>query len=135
MEPLTAAVIRGRFGTLIAPDADIVLSFGWTAICTTMLQKLQDLPSDVRAFLVISGIGIDEDGLLHVDLIAIPHLMPPGAMSEIEAIIRDARDLAAWSCIRDHKPGWIVHTGKGYPRPLCPECQVAAGLKPECASA
>jgi hypothetical protein len=135
MEKMTATVLNARHGAIIMPDADIRVPFGWTNLVGRMLTKIESLPTDIRAFLIVSSIVIDHDGLLHVGMVASPPHMPPGGWEQVEDIIADARNEAAWSCVRDHKPGWIVRLPKGHPRPLCPECQEAAGVKMECARA
>lgn len=117
------------------PDAHIRVPIGWHSIVSRMLARIEKLPMSTRAFLMITAVELGHDGLLHVDLHVFPELMEPGGMAQVESIIIDARDEAAWTCVRDHRPAWIVHPPKGYPRPLCPACQEAAGIKPECARA
>lgn len=135
MEKLTAAILNRKHGAIIMPDAAIDVPFGWHSIISRMLTRLEELPTDIRAFLIVSMIRIDDDGLLDVGVMASPAHMPEGGPEQVEDIVADARNEAAWSCIRDHKPGWIVHLPKGHPRALCPECQEAAGLTMECARA
>ena len=135
MEEMTAVVLNARHGAIIMPDATINVPFGWTALVGRMLTKIEELPSEIRAYLMVTGIVIDENGLLDVHVFASPPHMPEGGWEQVEDIIADARNEAAWSCIRDHRPAWIVRPPKGGPRPLCPECQQAAGLTPECHSA
>jgi hypothetical protein len=132
MEKFTAAILNKKHGAIIMPDAHICVPFGWHSIVSRMLTRVEELPTDIRAFLIVSAVQIDTDGLLNVGMVASPPHMPPGGWEQVEDIIADARNEAAWSCIRDHRPAWIVHTGKGFPRPLCPECQQSAGLKVEC---
>lgn len=135
MEKMTAVVLNAKHGAIISPDALVKVPFGWTNLVSRMLTKLEDLPTDIRAFLIVTVVRIDDDGLLDVGLMASPPHMSLGGWEQVEDIVADARNEAAWSCVKDHRPGWIVHLPKGHPKPLCPECQESAGLKPECARA
>ena len=135
MEEMTAVVLNAKHGAIIMPDAHLKVPFGWTSIVGRMLSRIAELPTTIRAFLMITGIEQGPDGLLHIDLHVIPNMMESGGMAQVEGIIKEARDEAAWTCVRDHKPGWIVHTKRGFPRPMCPACQEAAGLTPECHNA
>jgi hypothetical protein len=132
MEKMTAVVLNARHGAIMSPSANIKVPFGWTALVGRMLTRLEELPTDTRAFLIVTIVRIDDDGLLDVGLMASPPHMPPGGWERVEDIIADARNEAAWSCVKDHRPAWIVRPLKGGPRPLCPECQQSAGLKVEC---
>ena len=135
MEEMTAVVINARHGAIIMPDAEVRVPFGWTNLVGRMLTRIEDLPTEIRAFLIVSAITVDDDGLLDVRVMASPPHMPEGGLQTVEDIIADARNEAAWSCVTDHKPGWIVRTRKGFPRPLCPECQEGAGVTVKCARA
>ena len=135
MEKMTATVLNAKHGAIIMPDADVRVPFGWTNLVGRMLAKIEGLPTEIRACLMVTGIVIDENGLLDVHVFASPPHMLEGGWEQVEDIVADARNEAAWSCVRDHKPGWIVHSPKGFPKPLCPECQEAAGVKMECARA
>jgi hypothetical protein len=123
MEKLTAVVLNSRYGNIIAAESDVCIPFGWTAIVSGMLQRIHDLPTATRARLIVTALRVDDHGLLEVDIAAVLELMADGAIRDIEAIVRDARNHAAWSCVRDGKAAWIVRPPKGLPRPLCPECQ------------
>lgn len=135
MEKFTALVLNGKHGNIIMPDAAICVPFGWHSIISRMLARIEELPTDIRAFLIVSAIRIDDDGLLDVGLMASPPHMSAGGWEQVEGIIADARTECAWSCVLDHSPAWIVHPPKGRPRPLCPECQEAAGIQVVCARA
>jgi hypothetical protein len=123
MEELTAVVLNARHSAIIAPEATVSVPFGWTGIVGRMLSRLEELPSATRAFLVVTAIEVDVDGLLHVDMVAKPELMANGSICDIEDIIRDARNHAAWSCVNDTREAWIVRPPRGGTRPLCPTCQ------------
>lgn len=135
MEKFTALILNKKHGAIIMPDASVRVPFGWHSIVSRMLTRLEELPTSVRAYLIVQGVGIGPDGLLHVDMVASPPHMSEGGWELVEDIIADARNEAAWSCIKDHKPAWIVCPPRGFPRPLCTECQQSAGLKVECHSA
>jgi hypothetical protein len=129
METLNAIVLNEKFGSVILPTSTVEVPMGWFSAVDTMLDRLAKLPTDIRAFLVVVGIYPGDDGLLHVDLVAHPKLEGSDGWATVEGIIRDAQDLAAWSCVNDGEEGWIVSPSKGMPRPLCPDCQYASGMK------
>jgi hypothetical protein len=128
MEELTAAILSDKFGGLINPRAVVAVPFGWHMIVYSALEKLDNLPSSIRAFMLVEGIVADEHGLLQVVLAAAAEYWPEGAAETVAGIIKDARNLAAWSCVSDGNPGWLVHV-KGRPRVLCPECQEKSSLE------
>ena len=129
MEALTAVVLRAKHGSFIAAAADILVPFGWTAIVSVMMSKLGKLPVRALAGLTITAVEIDHDGLLFVDFEITASMMPSGSVAEIESIMQDAKNHAAWSCVRDGKAAWIVAPPTGMPRPLCPECQASVGIE------
>jgi len=135
MERFTAAILHKAYGNILTPHAELRVPFGWHSIVKKMLQRLHDLPTATRAMMMVTGISINRDGLLDVEIISNPGLMPDGGLESVEGIVSDARNECAWTCVKDHRPAWIVHTGGGFPRPLCPECQQSAGVYVECARA
>lgn len=132
METLTAALLNDKHGAIISPGGDVRVPVGWHAAVDDMLSKLADLPTDIRAFMMVVGIAPDDEtGLLEVVIAANPDLMSPGGSAQVQAIVKDARDLCAWSCVNGGAHGWLVRTKLG-PRVLCPDCQVEAGLEVKC---
>lgn len=132
METLTAALLNETHGAIISPDADIDVPVGWYVAVDNMLGKLADLPTAIRAYLIVVDIvPDDETGLLDVALTANPRLMPSGGIEQVQDIVKAARDLCAWSCVNDGAHGWLVQSKSG-PRVLCPECQANEGLEVKC---
>jgi hypothetical protein len=132
MEKLTAAVLNKKHGAIIMIGAHVRVPFGWYLLVDAMLAKLADLPTEVRAFLIVQGIAIDADGLLSVSIAAATDLISSEGWAQVEAIVSEARSAAAWTCVKDRREAWIVSPPRGRPRPLCRECQQEAGLKPVC---
>lgn len=132
MEKLTAAVLVRKHGAIIMVGAHVRVPYGWYILVDQMMAKLADLPTEVRGFLIVQGVAIDCDGLLAVSIAAATELISAEGWAMVNGIIAEARSAAAWTCVRDRKEAWIVSPPRGRPRPLCPECQQAAGLKVEC---
>lgn len=122
MERLTAGVLHEAFGNVIMPGARIRVPFGWAAIAWEMMQSIHDLPTDIRAYIIVSGIGANEDGLLVVDMLAVDEYLTDDGRKTLRDIVHRAVDRAAWTCERDGAPGWYTSYGPT-PRILCAECQ------------
>jgi hypothetical protein len=135
MEKLTAAVLNKKHGAIIMVGARVNVPFGWYLLVDRMLAQLADLPTNVRAFLIVQGVAVDGDGQLAVSIAAATDLISPDGWAAVDAIVAEARSTAAWTCVRDRKEAWIVSPSRGRPRPLCRECQQSAGLKVECHNA
>jgi len=135
MEELTAAVLSKMFGTMISPDAHVRVPWGWYPLVKAMMTKLSDLPSDVRVFMIVQGVAIDERGMLSVSIAAATDHVSSEGWAMVERIVSDARAEAAWTCVSDRKEGWLVSPPRGRPRPLCIACQQKVGLTVECHSA
>ncbi len=132
MEKLVAVVLRSKHPGILANNASVSVPFGWTALVAEMLDELSALP------ITVTDLGIDGDGLLHVETVddrAFDPLETVLYPSAIDTVVRHARTLAAWTCVKDSKPAWIVWPPVGYPRPLCPDCQGHMNMKLECARA
>ena len=132
METLNAALLNDSHGAIISPTAHVVVPAGWYLAVDGMLAKLADLPTDIRAFLIVVGIyPSDNTGLLVVDIGANPDFMAPGGIEQVAAIVKQCRDLCAWSCVNTGDHGWLVHSKSG-PRVLCPECQRNENMEVKC---
>lgn len=132
MEELTAVVLNKTFGTMISPDAHVRVPWGWYRLVKEMMTKLADLPTEVRAFMIVQGVAIDANGMLAVSIAAATDHVSAEGWAAVEGIVADARAEAAWTCVRDRKEGWLVSPPRGRPRPLCPACQQEIGMKVKC---
>jgi hypothetical protein len=132
MEELTAVVLHKKFGNILVSDARVDIPWGWHMIVDKMLGRLAELPTNIRCYLIVNGIRIDDDGLLMTRMVALPDHMPQGGFETVQQIVADARNEAAWTCVsHSGEAGWIVRVRTGHPRPLCPACQDRNHIKPQ----
>jgi hypothetical protein len=114
MDTLNAQLLNDAYGSVIMPDARCSVPFGWFSAVDTMMKALHDLPTDVRAYLMVTGIYRRADGLLGVDTMMLEDYMPVGGRQFVEDIVQRAVTLTTWTCVKDGRPGWWSSVpGKG----------------------
>lgn len=77
------------YGAIISPTAAVSVPEPWMPAIHDALAAFRDLPTDVRAFFIVTGIR-DNDGLVF-DVGAVPHLMPPDGLKRIGEIVEKAQ--------------------------------------------
>lgn len=113
---------------VVSPRAHVDFPFGWIPSVGDMLQRLSELPSEIRDYIVVTGIDVDPvTGLLDVVVGANTERMPDGGMTLVDTIVKDTRTLLAWTCETEGEEGWLVHR-KGGVAILCPQCQRSGGI-------
>ncbi|AWM24094.1 hypothetical protein [Sinorhizobium fredii] len=78
------------FGAVISPAARISVSEAWPPAVHDAMSAIRDLPTDVRAFLIVKGIR-EADGHLVFDIAAAPEYMPESGMARLTEIIETAQ--------------------------------------------
>ncbi|WP_331373426.1 hypothetical protein [Sinorhizobium chiapasense] len=86
---MTGNDLNELYGAIISPAASVVIPEHWMPAVHEALAAFRDLPTDIRAFMIVTGIR-DCDGLVF-DVGAVPHLMPPDGLTRIGEIVESAR--------------------------------------------
>lgn len=86
---MTGNELNELYGAIISPAAAVSVPEHWMPAIHDALAAFRDLPTDVRAFMIVTGIR-DCDGLVF-DVGAVPHLMPTDGLTRIGEIVEAAR--------------------------------------------
>lgn len=90
---MTGEELNHIYGSVISPTAPVDIPDAWLPAVHAALQELEDLPTDVRAFLIVIGIVRDAEGDLTFRIAgAVEHIASEG-MQKVNEII--GRALAA----------------------------------------
>jgi hypothetical protein len=83
------------YGAMISPNARISVPETWMPAVHTAMQALCDLPTEVRAYLIVVAITKDTDGRLKVHAVGATNLISDDGMKLVEDIIQTAQDAVA----------------------------------------
>lgn len=86
---MTADELNELYGAIISPAASVAIPEHWMPAVHDALAAFRDLPSPIRAFMIVLGIRA-EDGLV-LEIGAVPHLMPSDGLQRIGEIIEAAQ--------------------------------------------
>ncbi len=86
---MTGNELNELYGSIIAPTASVSVPDAWLPAIHKALAAFSDLPTNVRAFMIVTGIR-DSEGLVF-DLGAVPHLMPSDGLQRIADIVETAQ--------------------------------------------
>ena len=89
---MTAEELNDQYGAIISPSAAIAVPEHWMPAIHDALAAFRDLPTDVRAFMIVTGIR-NSRGLVF-DVGAVPDLMPPDGLERISEIVLKAQAAA-----------------------------------------
>lgn len=78
------------FGNVISPAARISVPEAWLPAVHDAMSAIRDLPTDVCAFLIVTGIR-EADRHLVFDIAAAPEHMPESGMARLTEIIEKAQ--------------------------------------------
>ncbi|UTY48561.1 hypothetical protein [Sinorhizobium fredii] len=87
---MTAAELNEIYGAVISPDARVFVPASWMPAVHDALRAIEELPTDIRAFAIVTGV-IESDGQLQVKIAAAPEYMPENGMQRIAEIIEKAQ--------------------------------------------
>lgn len=87
---MTGEEMNELYGTMISPDARIAVPDEWLPAVHAAMQELVDLPSDVRAFLIVIGIDTDAEGDLRFNIAGLLEFLN----SDGYALVRSITDRA-----------------------------------------
>ncbi|AMD59379.1 hypothetical protein AWN88_13985 [Agrobacterium tumefaciens] len=86
---MTGDELNGMYGAIISPSAAVAIPEHWMPAVHAALAAFRDLPTDVRAFMIVTGIRA-ENGLI-IELGGVPDLMPPDGLERISEIVLKAQ--------------------------------------------
>ncbi|MBP2235231.1 hypothetical protein J2Z31_001723 [Sinorhizobium kostiense] len=87
---MTAAELNELFGAIIAPTAEVSIPDAWLPAVHDALRAIEELPTDIRAFAIVTGV-IESDGQLRIKITAAPEYMPEDGMQRIAEIVANAQ--------------------------------------------
>jgi hypothetical protein len=87
---MTAGEFNIIYGSVIFPGARVSVPASWMPAIHDALAAFRDLPSSVRAFVIVTGI-LESGGQLLIEVASVPGAMPEGGMALVEKIVRTAR--------------------------------------------
>ncbi|TAT77156.1 hypothetical protein [Rhizobium ruizarguesonis] len=87
---MTGEEFNEQYGSIIMPDAAVSVREAWHPAIHEMLADLEALPSDVRAFFIVTSIGCSPSGQLNVVAGSLPALMPIDGMNRLDDIVNRA---------------------------------------------
>lgn len=86
---MTGDEFNRLYGAIITPDAQVQVPEAWMPAIHEALASFRDLPTEVRAFMFVTGIR-DNDGLV-IEIGAVPDLMPADGLQRIGRIVGTAQ--------------------------------------------
>lgn len=86
---MTGNDLNELYGAIIAPTASVSVPDAWLPAIHEALAALRDLPTEVRAFMIVFGIRA-ENGLV-TEIGGVPDLMPPDGLERIGEIVEKAQ--------------------------------------------
>lgn len=86
---MTGDELNKLYGAIITPDAQVQVPEAWMPATHVALAAFHDLPTEVRAFMIVTGIR-DSDGLV-IEIGAVPDLMPADGLQRIGEIVGTAQ--------------------------------------------
>jgi hypothetical protein len=87
---MTADELNRTYGAIISPTASVAVPAHWMPAIHDALAAFRDLPTCVRAFMIVTGIREDSDGLVF-EIGAATHLMPSDGLMRIGEIVETAQ--------------------------------------------
>ncbi|MET4687607.1 hypothetical protein [Sinorhizobium fredii] len=87
---MTADELNEIYGAVISPDARVSVPEVWMSAVHDALRAFEELPTDIRAFAIITGI-VESGGQLRINLAAAPEHMAEGGMQLIAEIVKTAQ--------------------------------------------
>lgn len=86
---MTGNELNKLYGSIISPTTSVSVPDAWLPAIHEALAALRDLPTNVRAFMIVTGIR-DRDGLVF-EVRAVPDFMPPDGLKRIGEIVETAQ--------------------------------------------
>ncbi|MBB4102368.1 hypothetical protein [Allorhizobium borbori] len=84
---MTGEELNHIYGAMISPTAPVDIPDEWLPAVHAAMQELVDLPTDVRAFLIVIGIVRDAEGDLTFQIAGAVHLIQANGMKQVNEII------------------------------------------------
>jgi hypothetical protein len=94
---MTGLELNAIYGAMISPDALVDVPVAWMPAVHEAMQAFADLPTDVRMFYIVVGIGRDAEGDLAFSIASAVEYISSDGMKQVRAIIEQA--LATCSAI------------------------------------
>jgi hypothetical protein len=92
---MTGLELNALYGAMISPDAHVAVPDEWLPAIHAAMQEFVDLPTEIRAFVIVLGIGRDAEGDLQISVGAANGFITNSGMRQVWAICD--RALAATS--------------------------------------
>lgn len=92
---MTGEDLNALYGSMISPDAHIAVPDEWLPAIHSAMQEFVDLPTEIRAFVIVLGITTDAEGDLRIEVGAAREYITNAGMQKVYAICD--RALAATS--------------------------------------
>jgi hypothetical protein len=93
----TGEDLNALYGAMISPNAHVAVPDEWMPSIHTAMQEFADLPTEIRAFVIVLGIGRDAEGDLRIEIGAANGYISNVGMQRVYAICD--RALAATAAI------------------------------------
>jgi hypothetical protein len=94
---MTGEDLNALYGCMISPTAHVAVPDEWLPAVHTAMQELCDLPTEIRAYVIVVGIGRDAEGDLRIEVGAAREYITNAGMQKVWAICD--RALAATSAL------------------------------------
>lgn len=88
---MTADELNAIYGAMISPDAVVTVPGEWMPAVHEAMQSFVDLPTEVRAFFIVVGIGMDAEGDLTFSIAGAVQFIGTSGMRQVRGIIETAQ--------------------------------------------
>jgi hypothetical protein len=83
---MTGLEMNAIYGAMISPDAHVAVPDEWMPAIHVAMQELCDLPTEIRAFVIVLGITTDAEGDLRIEVGAANGFITNVGMQRVYAI-------------------------------------------------
>ncbi|MBD8663055.1 hypothetical protein IFT59_07285 [Rhizobium sp. CFBP 8752] len=87
---MTGPELNNLYGAMISADARVDVPDAWMPAVHEAMQALVDLPTEVRAYIIVVGIDTDAEGCLRFSTVGSTQVLTPRNL----AMIREITDRA-----------------------------------------
>jgi hypothetical protein len=86
MTMTTGEDLNALYGTMISPSARVAIPDEWLPAIHVAMQEFVDLPTEIRAFIIVVGIITDAEGDLAIQLAVTREYVSDAGMQQVYAI-------------------------------------------------
>lgn len=83
---MTGEDLNALYGAMISPNAHVSVPDAWLPAIHTAMQELCDLPTEIRAYVIVLGITTDAEGDLRIEVGAAMGFISDPGIKQVWAI-------------------------------------------------